>query len=70
MDLLPPTMPELIKEAERELSLRKRVYPQWVKTGRLKQDKADRQIELMEHIVVTLAEVERLRVAAKEAGDD
>ena len=69
-DLLEPTTPELIKEAERELALRQRVYPEWVKKGRLKQPLADRRIELMAAIVSALhrsqsqtEEIDRLRRA-------
>jgi hypothetical protein len=35
---------------EREIAMRKAVYPKWVASGRMKQDKADREIAVMESI--------------------
>lgn len=43
-----------LASARRELKLRRRVYPQWVATGRLRQDTADHEIACMEAIVATL----------------
>lgn len=48
MDLLPITVAEMLAEVRRELRLRASVYPRQVATGRLKQDKADRQIAILE----------------------
>lgn len=45
------TLPEMVKEAERELALRRNVYPKWIKSGRLSQEKADQQITVMAAIV-------------------
>lgn len=36
---------------QRELALRKRVYPRWVLAGKMTQEKADRETALMEEIV-------------------
>ena len=44
--------------AERELKLRKRVYPNLVLRGRMTQAKADWEIRTMEHIVITLRALE------------
>ena len=44
----------MIAEVERELRLRRRVYPQWVAAGKLSQQKADRQIAVMEAIAERL----------------
>lgn len=58
-DLLPITLQEEIAELEREIGLRRRVYPNFVRSGRLKQAKADRQIAVMESAIrrlTTLAE--------------
>ncbi len=44
-------MKELIEEARRELAMRRRFYPKWVRAGRIKQQDADRRIDLMEAIV-------------------
>ena len=46
-DLLPITIEDEIAEVDREIRLRERVYPNWVSAGRLKQERADRQLELM-----------------------
>ena len=45
--------------AERELRLRRRNYPIWVKTGRMQQVQADREIELMAAIVEDLRKLVR-----------
>ena len=45
---------DLVKEAKRELSLRKRVYPGWCASGKLNRSQADRQIALQEAIVAEL----------------
>jgi hypothetical protein len=49
---------EKLKWLQREIAMRKNVYPKWVANGRLKPDKADREIALMEAI----AEDYRLRI--------
>ena len=48
---LPYTVRELIEEAQRELMLRRRLYPRWVRAGRIKQSDATRRLELIEAIV-------------------
>lgn len=37
--------------AERELAMRKRVYPRWVESGKMKLDHAEREIAIMAEIV-------------------
>lgn len=37
-------------EAQREVAMRRRVYPRWVEAGRMNQANADRQIEVMQEI--------------------
>jgi hypothetical protein len=37
--------------AKRELAMRRRVYPKWVDSGRMSQDKADHEIAVMAAIV-------------------
>lgn len=49
-----PTLQEQIACVEREIAMRVRVYPHWVRGGRLKQDKADREIETMRAVLATL----------------
>lgn len=41
---------EKLDTVRREISMRRRVYPRWVEAGRMKQDKADREIAVMESI--------------------
>lgn len=42
---------EKLASAQRELGMRKRVYPRWVEQGKMKQAAADREIEIMQAIV-------------------
>jgi hypothetical protein len=49
------TMNDRIKAAQREVAMRRRVYPRWVAAGKMTQQKADYEIKLMEDIVETLA---------------
>lgn len=53
-DLLPVTTAEMIAEVEREIALRRRVYPRWVADKRLTSNKADRQIAIMEAVADVL----------------
>lgn len=45
------TPDELVRAAERELSMRQRVYPRWVEAKRMSQAKADHEIACMTAIV-------------------
>jgi hypothetical protein len=49
-ELFPISVQEMIREVEREIMLRRRVYPGWVAAKRLSQDKADKQIAIMEAV--------------------
>ena len=51
---LPVDLCAQIAEVEREIALRRRVYPRWTAAGRLTQAAADRQIETMEAVLATL----------------
>lgn len=47
----------------RELGMRRRVYPRWIESGRMRQEESDREIARMEAVLATLqglAEKERL----------
>lgn len=44
------TTEEKIKEIERELKMRKRVFPTWVLQGRITQQVADKRIKIMKDI--------------------
>lgn len=50
------TTQEKIKEIERELKMRKKVFPTWVLQGRVKQDVADKRIKIMEEILMDYQE--------------
>ena len=52
------TLDEQIVEAQRELALRKKCYPQWVKSGKLNAGDAKYQILGMEAIVKTLMQLD------------
>lgn len=51
---LPITLDAQVKEIEREIALRRRVYPRWIEAGKLSQTAADRQIAVMEAVAATL----------------
>ena len=48
------TLAEQIAEAQRELALRRKCYPAWVKSGKLTHEDAYHQLQCMEAIVRTL----------------
>lgn len=54
IDLFPPTLDEQIACVEREIKLRRRVYPRHVAGGRMNQPFADKQIALMEAVAESL----------------
>lgn len=63
------TIDDQIAAAEREVALRKRVYPDRVRDKKMSADFAEFQVGAMEAIVVTLKRCkERGEVAAKIAG--
>lgn len=45
------TTTDIIKEIQRELNMRKKVFPTWVLQGRLKENIADKRIKIMELIL-------------------
>lgn len=47
-DLFPITIEDEIQELEREVTLRRRVYPRWMAQGKISKVKADRQIAVMQ----------------------
>ena len=56
------TLSEQIAAADRELAMRRKVYPRWVQIKRMTQARADHEIAAMEAIAVTLRD-RRLEVA-------
>jgi hypothetical protein len=67
------TLAEQIAEAQRELALRRKMYPQWVKSGKLDAGDAKYQLQVQEAIVRTLmrldAEQRQLSLFAAQASD-
>lgn len=49
------SLAEQLAEANRELGLRRALYPKWVRENRMRQDKADRCIATMEAIRDSIA---------------
>jgi hypothetical protein len=49
---------EQIAEAQRELALRRKCYPAWVKAGKLTHDEASHQLAAMAAIVRTLMRID------------
>jgi len=47
---------DMIACVRREIALRKRVYPKWVDQERMNQEKADREIECMEAVLLEIEE--------------
>jgi hypothetical protein len=60
------SLAEQIAEAQRELALRRRCYPGWVKAGKLTHEDAYRQLAAMAAIVDSLKTLERLEVEQRQ----
>ena len=52
------TLEEQIAEAQRELTLRKKCYPQWIKSGKLDAGEAKYQLLVQAEIVRTLMRID------------
>lgn len=48
------TIDEQMACVEREIKMRRRVYPRWVQDGRMTQAKADSEVRAMEAVAETL----------------
>jgi len=55
-DRSPVTRHDKMRCLQRELDMRRRVYPRWVKTGKMLQVSADREIATMEAILADYEE--------------
>jgi hypothetical protein len=53
-DLMPKTIGELIKCAEREVAMRRNVYPKWIVQKRMTEEKAAWELAAMEEIAQVL----------------
>ena len=51
MNMQPVTRFEKRRCLEREIAMRRRVYPRWVREGRMTQAEADREIDVMAAIL-------------------
>lgn len=49
-----------IATVKREIGIRERVYPAWVKNGRMKQDASDREITNMKAVLHMLMKLQEL----------
>ena len=57
------TLDEQIKAVEREIGMRARVYPAWVRGKRMSQEKADHEIAAMQAVLKTLQQLRDWRQA-------
>lgn len=48
------TLDQQLQCVHREIEMRRRVYPAWVRNGRMKEDKADYEIACMESVYETV----------------
>lgn len=53
------TIEDQIKAVEREIGMRRRVYPNWVASKRMSQEKADKEIAATEAVLETLKGVQK-----------
>ena len=60
---------ELIRELERELATRHRVYPDWVKSHKLQSHVATHRIECIEQTIEHMRKLEHLEQASKDLYD-
>lgn len=56
-----------IATVERELAIRRSVYPRWVEAGRMKAEAATRELEAMEAVLGTLLIVREIQATTPEA---
>ncbi|MBA4132528.1 MAG: hypothetical protein C0519_14030 [Hyphomicrobium sp.] len=57
---------DLVRAAERELAMRERVYPNWVKGGRMPAEKAAHEIKAMRQIADVLAIFQKFEVPLRD----
>lgn len=64
------TLTDQLACVRRELALRKNVYPNWVRNGRMTREKAHHEIECMEAVVATLEKMKNLEEISNEIKAD
>ena len=58
-DALPPvSLKDQISCVGREIAMRKRVYPHWIRNGRMKEGAAREEIRRMEAVLATLQNIQ------------
>ena len=62
-----PSLIAQIQEVEREIGMRKDIYPRLVKTRKLRQSEADYYMERMEAVLVTLQWLQTHQAAVRSA---
>lgn len=60
------TFDQQLAEIDRELAMRKRLYPQWVERGTLRQDTADRQVAILQAVRETVREARQNKQMTSE----
>lgn len=60
------TIGDLLRAAERELSMRERVYPRWIDQGKMKAEAAAHEIQAMRQIADVLDLFRRFEAPARE----
>ena len=67
------TLENQIRCVQREIGLRERVYPKWVRDGKMKERVAQYEIEAMKAVLATLLDIEKGFTqlnSAMKGGDD
>lgn len=60
------TIGEQLDAAERELAMRRRVYPRWVSEQKMTKAKADHETDCMDAIAETLRKIKMLREVSEQ----
>lgn len=63
-----PTLKQMIAAVEREIGMRRRVYPGWIASKRMTKEKADAEIATMEGVLGVLRKVGTWRDLIRECG--
>ena len=49
-----PNLTDQIACVKREIAMREKVYPRWIESRKMTQEKADREIKTMKDVLITL----------------
>jgi hypothetical protein len=64
------TLQEQLQCAQRELAVRKKVYPKWVTDGRMSQHAAEHELDCMQSIVDTIRKYVHLHEISEQMRED